>query len=177
LLERWIVQGSVTDSTSWRQLESMVVKYQLRPYEWGTRLRFGVAHGGEVYLTSGWSTTSTNFAWSDGKSAEISFGIEDPESDIGLYISMFAYIVQGKVDRQRVRMWVNDYSLGEKIFTDSQGQALRIRIPHNVVQSDRIVVRFELPDAVVPRLIGEGRDSRELAIGLFEFEARPLPDQ
>ena len=177
LLNRWIVRGSVADSTSWQELESRVVKYDLRPYQWGTRVRFGIAHEGDVYLKSGWSTTSPNYTWNDGEFAEVVFGIEAPESDVSVFIAMFAYIVPGKVDRQRVRIWVNDFSLGEKTFTAGKGQALQANIPRAALQSDRMVVRFELPDAVAPRDIGAGPDSRELAIGLYSFEARPLPDR
>jgi hypothetical protein len=94
---------------------------------------------------------------------------------VSVTIAMFAYIVPGKVDRQRVRIWVNDFSLGEKTFTTGKGQALQAVIPRAALQGDRMVVRFELPDAVAPREIGAGPDSRELAIGLYSFEAKPLP--
>jgi hypothetical protein len=78
------------------------------------------------------------------------------------------------VDRQRVRIWVNDFSIGEKVITDAGGQGLRARVPREAVRGDHLVVRFELPDAVAPRDIGAGRDGRELAIGLYSFEAVPL---
>jgi hypothetical protein len=138
-------------------------------------VRFGIAHKGDVYLTSGWSTTSPSYAWNDGEFAEVAFGIEAPESDVRVFLAFFPYIVPGKVDRQRVRIWVNDFSLGENTFTDNKSRALRVTIPRAALQGDRMVVRFELPDAVAPKVVGAGPDSRALAIGLLAFEAKPLP--
>jgi hypothetical protein len=156
-------------------LESRGVKYELRHYEWGKKLRFGVAHEGNVYLTAGWSPTSTNYAWNDGKTAEVSFAIDEPESDVDVLVAMFAYIVPGKVDRQRVRIWVSDVSLGEMVLTDGQGRGVRATVPRSSLQGGEMVVSFEFPDAVAPNSIGEGRDPRELAIGLWSFEATPVP--
>lgn len=176
LVDRWVVEGSVYDSASWHELESLRVARRINEYDWGTRLRFGLAHEGVAYLTSGWSTTSTNYSWNDGVSAEIVFGIRPPARDVELRIAMFAYIVPGKVDRQRIRLRANGVSLGEWALEDREMSTLRTIIPREALQSDRLSLHFELPDAAVPRQIGEGRDARALAIGVCMFEASLVPE-
>ena len=92
-------------------------------------MKFGVTNDGDIYLGTGWSTPSPGRTWNDGKSAEVVFGIEAPERDVEVTIGYFAYIVPGKVDRQRIRIWVNDVSLRERVITDRIGHGLKAKIP------------------------------------------------
>jgi len=176
-LSRWAVTGDVSDPASWQQMETVRLKRRTRAYKWGTPLRFGAAHDGDVYLSSGWSSTSTNYAWNDGPLAKIVFGIERPPTDVVINIELFAYIVPGKVDRQRLLIRVNGISLGETTFTDGEGRGMRTTIPREALQSDRMVVTFEMPDAVAPKDIGAGRESRALAVGLYSFKATLADDR
>ena len=102
--------------------------------------------------------------------------VSPPERDVEMRIAMFAYIVPGKVDRQRVRLWANGLPLGEGVLENSQVSELRVKIPRDALQNGRLALTFEFPDAVVPRDIGEGRDSRALAVGLCAFETALVPD-
>ncbi len=111
VVNRWLVRGTMSDSTSWRELEPRIVEHRIRDYAWGTVLRFGIAHAGDVYLTSGWSTTSPSYTWSNGNSAEITFGITPPQRDVTIRMVFFVYLAPGKVDRQRIRVSANGESM------------------------------------------------------------------
>jgi len=153
----------------------MKVQRRIHPYEWGTPLRFGIAHEGDVYLTEGWSTTSSNYTWSDGNKATITFGITKPGRDVSMKLVYFGWVAPGKWDRQRIRVTANGWKFPEIVCTNRGMRETIGTIPAEVLQTDQLVVSFEYPDAVVPREIGEGNESRALAMGLFAFEAVVAP--
>lgn len=175
LVHRWLVTGNAADTTSWHAMEPRRVHRRLQPYEWGTRLNFGIANRGDDYLTSGWSTTSPTYTWSSGHLAQVTFGIEPPSRDVAMKLTFFAYVVPGKVDRQRVRVSVNGVEVGEFVCPDRGMREVGVTVPRNALTSDRMVVTFDLPDAVAPKDIDEGGESRELGIGLYAFSADLVP--
>jgi len=177
IVHRWMVRGNASDSTSWRQMPPMKVQRRIHHYEWGTPLRFGIAHAGDVYLTEGWSTTSSNYTWSDGNKATITFGIEKPQRKVRMRLTYFAWVAPGKWDRQRIRVTANGWRFPEIECRDRAMRQTVVTIPVQLLQTDRLVLTFEYPDAVVPRDIGEGNESRALAMGLFGFEAAPAPEK
>jgi len=176
IVHRWVVEGSSSDSTSWRQLEPIKIVRRTRHYEWGTSLGFGAANKGDVYLTEGWSTTSPTYTWNDGHKATITFGIDKPPRPIMVRLVYFAWVAPGKVDSQRIHITANGLPFPEIVCTSRKVRTTRAIIPAEVLQTDEMVFTFEFPDAVVPRSIGEGNESRQLAMGLFLFEASLAPD-
>jgi hypothetical protein len=176
-VHRVMIHGSVYDSTSWHPLELRTLEQKVHPYAWGTVLRFGVSGTGGKYLTHGWSTTSGTVHWNDGKQAEMTFGITPPDRPVAVKITYFPHIVPGKLDRQRIRCSVNGHLAGETTYDSRDTQNLGIVVPAKFLQGDRMVLSFEFPDGVSPRELGEGRDSRALAMGLFELEMMLVPEK
>jgi len=85
-------------------------------------------------------------------------------------------VAPGKVDRQRIRITANGLPFPELVCTNRGVRTTKAIIPAEVLQTDEMVFSFEFPDAVVPRSIGEGNESRQLAMGLILFEASLAPD-
>ena len=88
----------------------------------------------------------------------------------------FPHVVPGKVDRQRITIRVNGYNAGSLECKVSESQALKLVVPYQVLQSDRMVVQFDLPDAISPSEIGTGPDPRQLSMGLYGFETELLEE-
>ncbi|NIO29781.1 MAG: hypothetical protein GTO29_14650 [Candidatus Latescibacteria bacterium] len=171
-IHRWMVEGSVFDTTSWHEMEPTLIEREIRSYTWGRKFGFGIAGDGEPYLTSGWSTTSGTVHWNDGKSAEMTFGITPPDRDVNLSIVFFANVVPGKVDKQRIRMNVNGIDVKEFDCTTKAPQRFDVVVPRQVLNTDQMIISFEFPDAVAPSEIGSGTDTRMLAMGIYSFEAQ-----
>jgi hypothetical protein len=176
-VHRWVVRGSAYDSLSWHELKPVKLEKKIGDYQWGTLVRFGIAGNGEGYLTKGWSTTSPTVHWNDSDTAEMVFGIPEPERDVEFKITFFPHIVPGKVDRQRFRVYVNGQFLDEVVCTKKYAQNIGTVLPRELLKGGRAVFSFEFLDAVSPREIGEGRDSRKLAMGLFRFEMSLVPEK
>jgi hypothetical protein len=169
-LQRWIVRGAVADTTAWTTLDSKQIERDVKAYSWGQRVGFGITGDGEGYLTSGWSTTSPTVHWNDGPFAELTFAVPPPPRDIQLRFVFFAHVVPGKVDRQRVIIKVNGHNAGSVDVRVAESQAMKLKVPRDVLLDGRMVITFELPDAVSPKELGTGRDPRALAMGLYGFE-------
>ncbi|MCZ6767208.1 MAG: hypothetical protein O7D32_09800, partial [bacterium] len=171
ILHPWIVTGSVYDSTSWHEAQPLRMQKKIQPYEWGTKLGFGIAGNGSRYLTSGWSTTSGTVHWNDGKSAEMRFKIKRPDREVHLSMVFFPHVTPGVWDRQRVRMKINGVGVREVTCAVKESQKSDLTIPPIVFQDNMMVISFEFPDAVSQATLGTGRDTRVQAIGMYMFEA------
>lgn len=170
VMHKWMVLGAVQDTASWHELPSVAVERKVRHYEWGQSLGFGITGTGEPYLSDGWSTTSPTVHWNDGPTAALTFGITPPERNVAMRFVFFPHIVPGRVDSQRIIMKINGLDVGSVTATENRSLNLDITVRRDVLQSDRMVVSFEFPDAVSPLEIGEGRDPRKLAMGIYSFE-------
>jgi len=169
-VERWLVRGSVYDPNSWRQLETRKVDKSIQPYEWGAKLNFGIAGNGDSYLARGWSTTSPTLHWNDGGTAEMTLDVKPTDRNVVFELVFFPYIVPGKVDLQRIQVRLNGRSFPAVQCVTRDPRTIRARVPADDIASGRLEFTFEFPDAVSPLSVGEGRDSRSLAIGLYRFE-------
>lgn len=171
VMHRWSVHGVVADTTSWREAAVAAVIRDIPHYEWGQTLGFGITGAGARYLSRGWSTTSPTVHWNEGPTAELTFGIDPPPRNVLLRFTFFPHIVPGKVDRQRIILKINGFDVGSVTATENRSLNLDVEVRRDVLQSDRMVVTFEFPDAISPRDIGEGRDPRKLAMGIYSFES------
>jgi hypothetical protein len=170
---RWSLEGSVYDSTSWRQLEPVSLERRLTGYDWGSVIGFGNAGNGDGYLTSGWSATSANIHWSDDKTAEMVFGITPPSTNIRLHFEFWPNVVPGRVDRQRVRVNCQGRDIGELTFKDKHAQTFSVLVGRNVLQTEKLIIKFEFPDAAPPT--AAATDKRLAAIGLYSFRGVAEP--
>jgi hypothetical protein len=175
VFEPWELRGSVYDSTSWHRLTQYKVEHRIQSYRWGSMVRFGVSGNGDGYLSSGWSKTSPALNWSNGSSAELVFGIDCPAGDVAVKIIFAPFIVAGKLDKQRIRTFINGEPAGELVCNSSKKKLMTFTVPREILQGDRMVFVFEFPDAKSPAELGESHDSRKLCMGLYQFQAELVP--
>ena len=175
VIHEWVVNGIARDSTSWHELSPRKVDRQIGRYEWGKLVGFGISNTGESYLTSGWSTTAATYSWNNGQSATLTMGVEQPDRDVVVTLVFFPYIVPGKLDQQRIRISINGVLGGEITCVSPEATAVRQRVPRDLLKDGRMVVSFVFHDAVSPSSIGDGSESRVLAIKLYGFDAKLVP--
>jgi hypothetical protein len=169
---RWAVEGSVYDSTSWREVGSTTVQRGSTSYPWGKMIGFGAAGNGAGYLASGWSTGSANINWSDGPTAQLVFGIVPARVDVRVQMVYWPNIVPGRADQQRIRLSVQGRSLGELVARASdKAQTITVNIPRDWLQTDELTINFEFPDAAHK---GSDPSGPKLAMGLYSFQATPI---
>ena len=161
-VNRWVVRGSVYDSTSWHALELRKVTRKIRSYDWGTQVGFGIAGAGDIYLTSGWSTTSPTLHWSKGESAEMTLAVARPQKNISFQIKFLANIPPESTTPQTIRLLVGGKLYGEVVCDKKQWRVFEGVIPNNLVRDGRLVFSFEFPGA------------KKSVMGLYYFEANEV---
>lgn len=141
---------------------------QLKSYCWGEVLHFGEDGNAQLYKENGWSPPEEGFDWTMGERADLSLPTSVPKRSIHLEIRVRPYVNPGKVDRQRVRLLVNQHLAAEWELRGPQTETLEIVVPKRFFgASERTVITLLLPDAISPSSIGEGKDRRRLGIAVI----------
>ena len=103
--------------------------------------------------------------WNDGNMAVLDFHIAKPQSDIELIANIKPFIAPGRLDYQRVKIYINDKKVGEWTVTKSNFHDEAIDIPRDYFKEGGLVkLRFALPDAESPSILGINGDLRKLAL-------------
>jgi hypothetical protein len=140
-------------------------------YKFGTKINFGVGGNAIKYVGKGWSFPESwgdGITWTSDNNAYLSFPIDEPKSDLTLKASLIPYLGNGKLDKQRVQIYVNKISVNEWII-NAPGEH-RIRIPKRYIKDDILKIRFYLPDAISPSQIAESGDNRILALAMHSLK-------
>ncbi|MFZ3171885.1 MAG: sulfatase-like hydrolase/transferase [Carboxydocellales bacterium] len=137
--------------------------YQKANYKYGAKIQFGEGGNAEHYQDKGWSQPEKDFTWTDGKNANFIIPISQPHSDFIIKATLFPFVAKG-VDKQKVNIYVNKRKLGEWIVRTNGDYT--IEIPQDYVIDSKLVVSFELPDAVSPKVLKISNDSRNLGIAM-----------
>jgi hypothetical protein len=134
-------------------------------YKWGDLIQLGKGGNGKLYQAEGWGDAERQFTWIDGKRARIVLPISDPKSAVSLWMRLGAYVVPSIVERQKVRVLVNDQFLEEWVIRSSDFHERILFIPKEMLGSSKsLVITLEVPEAVSPLNIGTEADPRELGI-------------
>jgi hypothetical protein len=137
------------------------------PYRWGDVLHFGVNGNAQLFKAGGWSTPEDQIAWSDGRRAELVLPTRPPQGPIRLKLYAGVYLNRGKVESQRVRLSINRRIAAELVLNKPDFEVLDVSIPRDFFSDqDRTVVTFEMPDAISPSSLGDGKDLRQLGIAV-----------
>lgn len=134
-------------------------------YKWGDLIQLAKGGNGKLYQAEGWGDAERQFTWIDGKRARIIVPISNPQSAVSLWMRLGAYVVPSIVNRQKVRVLVNDQFLEEWVIRSSDFHERILFIPQEMLGSSKnLVITLEVPDAVSPLNIGTAVDPRELGI-------------
>lgn len=133
----------------------------------GTSVDFGKSDA-DALSWYGWSGPETNFRWSDESEAAIVFGFEGVGS-ARIRVKVVPFLSPGLVERQRLRVRLNNRQIGDMVLTDPGPQAYELTIPDGVLSLRNELV-FDIPDAASPQLLGVNNDPRKLGIALYSID-------
>ncbi|WP_322846238.1 DUF6311 domain-containing protein [Pseudomonas sp. B33.4] len=118
-------------------------------------------------LSSGWSTPENWGTWSAGQQAQIDLRVTPEARSIALEVMAF---VLPQHPAQRVIVSLNGEQVLTTRLTQLQDNHLEIPIPaairEQLVDTDRLTIELQLPDAISPEQMGLNDDSRVMGLGL-----------
>lgn len=119
-----------------------------------TRIDFSTPGAGK-YLWYGWSKENAGFFWADND-ATLVFRLENRNTQV-LHLNLSPFIVPGKLDSQSMKVTLNGQPLTTLTLRDSQPQIYSLTLPADLLR-EKNVLRFEMPDARSPQMLGTGED-------------------
>ena len=145
----------------------------------GTNIDFGIEGEYLKYQGHGWSYPEEGFTWTDGKNASLIIPIGRRVPNIEVKVTFKPFLVSDKVERQRIKVFVNGLGSGEWIVTEDVLHEQSLFILNNGLTNGSAKISFELPDAASPVELGIGDDERELGICMYSlelYEADAIPE-
>ena len=142
---------------------------RIRPaqYKWGTPIDFTSRGNAEQYQGDGWGTPEPYYTWSDGKEARLVLPVALPKSSVTLKARLTAFLVPKKVEKQTLRILVDNHFAGEWVITRVGMQEKMLTIPQQLFTNHReTIITFEMPGAIPPNTVGAGDDVRPIAIAM-----------
>jgi len=156
----------VTDRDG-QTLLAEVKRVQRPTYHWGSPIRFAINGNARFYQAEGWGVPEPGYTWNDGKRARLVLPTSRPKSAVTLKARLCAFIVPGKVEKQTLRILVDQRLAAEWVVTNPALHDRTVTIPNDFFTNPKeTVITFEMPDAVTPASVGVGPDIRSLSIAL-----------
>ncbi len=136
---------------------------QNKVYKLGDKLSFmekeATAKG---YCISGFSVNEENGAWTDGKETLMQFNITEEYNNLSVKMKCGTF-----TPSQNVIIYANDHEVTKFVAKGYEEHVFTI--PGEYVEDGSLYLRFELPDAVSPKDMGTGPDTRNLALSMEEI--------
>lgn len=140
----------------------------------GETLRLGTV-AAQAYLQDGWGDAEEQFRWTDGQAATLCFQ-RDPAASAVAVVYAAPYLDLRPAGRgpkqQRVGIAVDGGQPQPFVLAKPGGQPLTVALPAG--RAD-VCLRLDLPDAVVPRALGLGDDTRRLAVQVYGLRLGAAP--
>jgi len=186
--ERWYdrvdrvfkVVGGTYDIQSWHDMTSTLPARHLTAglYSWGGKIEFGFMGNAQPYQTHGWSLPEDGFTWTEGKSASLTMPIAQAPSAVVLKVNLMAFLVSGKLPRQRVLIEVNGEEVGQWKLNSGTFQDWTLLLPEKVFRgANSVTLTFKTPNSFSPAQLGLSRDGRVLGIAVRNIELYPVDDR
>lgn len=122
------------------------------------------------YLLSGWSESEGTFRWTDGRTADLVFGL-DPIEPLVLELDLEGFLPPRRVHEQRVEIDLNGEILETKRMSRPGPIEISVALPRaSLARENRITLH--LPDAAFAAPFGLGKDPRQLAVAVHWFRLR-----
>ena len=135
----------------------------------GKRIDFKTGGNSEPFRISGWSTTETEFTWTEGTVAISAFPISQSPGGLTLYMVMAALIKPPELPMQPVEVYAN----GQKIAEWEVGNTAEFdaAIPGSITRfGGTLTIEFRTPKAASPKALGLNPDPRVLGICVRSLE-------
>lgn len=136
-------------------------------YELGTNINFSRDGNSLVYQGEGWALPDKDFTWTEGKKSELSLAVDPITSDVIMAMTLEPLIQPGKLDKQRVNVYINNKKIGTVVVTNPG--PYQIYIQKDYMKNSPLNIIFELPDATSPRNLGLNNDTKVLALRVMSI--------
>lgn len=122
----------------------------------------------EAYMWYGWGKREAGLRWTNGKEAALVFSLNQI-NDTVMRIKLSAFVVPGKHDEQRVNIALNGQRLQILLLKEEAAREDALVLPKEILRQKNVLT-FGLPDAVSPKSVGQGDDTRPLGIAVYWME-------
>ena len=116
-----------------------------------------------THLVYGWSVPEGAFRWTDGRRADIAFGLDRRDARV-LSLELEPFLGTG-LEVQRVNLVLNGRRLPSLELRDPRPRVHAMALPDGVLGTEN-VLSLELPDATAPVSLGKSADARRLGVAL-----------
>ena len=175
---RFSLDGSMFEAASWRKKERFEAwgADLSGVYAWGTELTFGRNGSYRPFSDGGWTVTRTEgINWTQGKESGLLIPLPETGRAVRMQFSAKPMLVDGLLEVQRVRIEVNGREIGRMELDEYRTATHVFDIPADLVgDSGSLAIRFYLPDAAAPAVLGSGADERELALAFSGMRFDPV---
>ncbi len=145
-----------------------------RPTSLNMLINCGVGGGSAPFLTSGWSHPETNYTWSDGHSATVTFQIPASTAPLKFTAGLGGMRVDPVLPFQPTEVYAN----GRKIADWEVGEAadFSVQIPPDIAQQGgTLQIEFRIPKAASPKSLRSGGDTRVLGLQCYRLQLELNP--
>jgi hypothetical protein len=134
------------------------------------RIDFTTAQS-SAYIWYGWSPAETEFRWTEAKEAGLVFRANSIQ-DVVLTAKLHAFVISKQHPEQRLSIAFNGKPVARLSFDDELTHEISVVLPSNIMRQENLLEWF-LPDAVSPRSLGIGEDTRSLGIAVYWIQFSP----
>jgi hypothetical protein len=123
-------------------------------------------------LWYGWSPAEQDSRWTEGSEATIVFRVEDVR-DMVFRMKLHAFVIPKLHPQQRLGIKLNGNVIQNLSFEDGEAHEITVGLPASILRSQN-TLEFSLPDAVSPKALGIGEDTRELGTAVYWIQFSPM---
>ena len=137
-------------------------------YTLGDVVSFARGGGSDRYKRGGWGDTEKDCTWTNARSAKLTFSLVDADQPLRLRMRLAGFTNPPALSSQPVEVLVNDESIAEWEVTSDVADFIAL-IPAEVANHEQLNIRFRIPEAASPKVLGVGDDPRLLGICCYEL--------
>jgi len=123
------------------------------------------------YLWYGWSPAEQDSRWTESDEATLVFRVADVR-DMLFRMKLHAFVIPNQHPQQRLNVRLNGHVIQNLSFADGEPHEITVGLPANILRSQN-TLQLSLPDAVSPKALRIGEDTRELGIAVYWIEFSP----
>lgn len=141
-----------------------------RNYALGTEVFFDAKATAGNYQVAGFYANEGYYTWTSGNNAELLFELPEPPKELEMILEYGTYYGE-----QCVNVWVNGKLVD--IYYANGDTVQYVTIPEGTVAGKEMRIKLELPDACSPAEIGQGEDTRQLALSMRSIVIKEVEDE
>ncbi len=144
-------------------------------YQWGDTLTFGPGeHPVNPAAVTGFTEVGDLGAYTQGSVASLHLIAAPPPEAMVLEVKAGAFLVGGRLTKQRVTVCANGHPAGEWVWKDAAPAWRDMVIPKEFLTGDEVLLEFRIARPGSPAEFGISADPRMLGIDISSLRLRPV---